>query len=74
MSQWTKQEARYLRQVTLKRLMDSNSVDVGVVDEPDDLIREELRVVLRVEVCQRRARVSSIPVRGGGDEEAYKAR
>ena len=30
--------------------MDSNSIDVGVVYEPDDLIGEELCVVLRVEV------------------------
>jgi hypothetical protein len=30
--------------------VDGDSVDVGVVDEPDDLVREELRVVLRVKV------------------------
>ena len=30
--------------------MNGNSVDVGVVDEPDDLIGEKLSVVLRVEV------------------------
>ena len=30
--------------------MDGDTVDVGVVDEPDDLVREELRVVLAVQV------------------------
>jgi hypothetical protein len=38
------------RQVSFERLVDGDSVDVGVVDEPDDLVREKLRVVLRVEV------------------------
>ena len=30
--------------------MDGDSVDVGVVDEPDDLVGEELSVVLRRQV------------------------
>lgn len=37
-------------QIALERLVDGDAVDVGVVDEPDDLVAEELRVVLRVEV------------------------
>jgi len=34
-------------QVTLERLVDGDAVDVGVVDEPDNLVREELAVVLQ---------------------------
>ena len=34
--------------------MDGDSVNVGVVDEPDDLVGEQLAVVLRVEVGLRR--------------------
>lgn len=37
-------------QVSLERLVDGDSIDIGVVDEPDDLIREEFRIVARVEV------------------------
>ena len=37
-------------EVALKGLVDRDAVDVGVVDEPDDLVREELAVVLRREV------------------------
>ena len=36
--------------------MDGDSVDVGVVDEPDDLVGEELAVVLRREVGLGRLR------------------
>ena len=38
------------RQVALERLVNRDSVDVGVVDEPDELVGEELAVVLRVKV------------------------
>ena len=41
---------RFGRQVTLERLVDGDSVHVGVIDEPDNLITEELSVVLRTEV------------------------
>ena len=37
-------------QVTLEGLVDGDTVDVGVVDEPNDLVGEELGVVLGVEV------------------------
>lgn len=37
-------------QVTLERSVNGDSVDVGIVDEPDDLVREQLRVVLRRQV------------------------
>ena len=37
-------------QVALECLVDGDSVDVGVIDEPDYLIREELCVILRVEI------------------------
>ena len=37
-------------QVTFEGLVDGDSVDVGVVDEPDDLVTEELSVVLGGEV------------------------
>ena len=40
-------------QVTLEGLVDRDTVHVGVVDEPDDLVREELRVVLAVQVRLR---------------------
>mmetsp|Transcript_31891 Transcript_31891/g.87333 ORF Transcript_31891/g.87333 Transcript_31891/m.87333 type:complete len:766 (-) Transcript_31891:1916-4213(-) len=38
------------REVALESLVDGDAVDVGVVDKPDDLVREELAVVLRREV------------------------
>lgn len=41
---------RFSRQVALEGLMNSHSVNVGVVDEPDDLVREQFGVVLRVKV------------------------
>jgi len=43
---------RFGHQVILKRLVDSNTVlvHVSVVDEPDDLVGEQLGVVLAVEV------------------------
>ena len=41
---------RFGRQVILERLVDSNTVHVSVVDEPDDLVGEQLGVVLAVEV------------------------
>lgn len=41
---------RLCRQVSLERLVDGNSVDVGIVDEPNDLVGEELRVIAGVEV------------------------
>lgn len=37
-------------QVTFKGLVNSNSVDVGIINEPYDLIAEELSIVLRVKV------------------------
>jgi len=37
-------------QVTLKGLVDGNSVHVGVIYEPDDLVSKELSIVLRVQV------------------------
>eukprot|EP00964_Phaeocystis_antarctica_P078146 scaffold48598_cov65-Phaeocystis_antarctica.AAC.1 len=42
------------RQVALEGLVDGDAVDVGVIDEPDDLVGEELAVVLRREVGLRR--------------------
>ena len=36
------------REVALVRLMNRNAVDVCVVDEPGNLVREELSVILRV--------------------------
>ena len=45
---------RLRRQVALERLMNGHAVDVRVVHEPDDLVREELAVVLRGEVRLRR--------------------
>lgn len=38
------------RQVALEGLVDGNSVDVSVVHEPNDLVREQFRVVLGVQV------------------------
>ena len=38
------------RQIALERLVNSNAVDVGIVDKPNDLVGEELRIVLAVEV------------------------
>mmetsp|Transcript_19228 Transcript_19228/g.59304 ORF Transcript_19228/g.59304 Transcript_19228/m.59304 type:complete len:391 (-) Transcript_19228:3185-4357(-) len=38
------------RQVSFERLVDGDSIDVGVVDEPNDLVGEELAVVLRGQV------------------------
>jgi hypothetical protein len=40
----------FRRQITLERLMDRDTVHVGIINEPDDLVTEQLRVVLRVEV------------------------
>ena len=37
-------------------LVDGDSVDVGVVDKPDDLVGEELAVVLRAQIGLRRLR------------------
>ncbi len=37
-------------QVTLKRLVDSHTVGIGVVDEPNDLVAKQLTVVLRTQV------------------------
>mmetsp|Transcript_51851 Transcript_51851/g.121766 ORF Transcript_51851/g.121766 Transcript_51851/m.121766 type:complete len:1251 (+) Transcript_51851:175-3927(+) len=44
------------RQVALERLVNRHAVHVGVVDKPDDLVREQLAVVLRAEVRLRRLR------------------
>mmetsp|Transcript_46495 Transcript_46495/g.113223 ORF Transcript_46495/g.113223 Transcript_46495/m.113223 type:complete len:463 (-) Transcript_46495:5607-6995(-) len=44
------------REVPLERLVDRHAVNVGVVDEPDDLVAEELPVVLRREIRLRRLR------------------
>lgn len=41
---------RLCRQVSFESLVNRDTVDVGVIDEPDNLVAEELRVVLRVEV------------------------
>ena len=38
------------RQVTLEGLVDRHAVNVGVINEPDDLGAEELAIVLGVEV------------------------
>jgi hypothetical protein len=35
-------------QVTFESLVDGNSVHVGVIYEPDDLVSKELSIVLRV--------------------------
>lgn len=37
-------------QVALKCLVNGDSVDIGVIDEPYDLVGEEISVVLRVEI------------------------
>ena len=42
------------REVALKRLVNRHTVDVRVVDEPDDLVAKELAVVLRAQVGLRR--------------------
>lgn len=51
---WVEHEDRAIdrlrSQVALEGLVDRHAVHVGVVHEPDDLIREELSVVLRAEV------------------------
>ena len=36
--------------LTFKSFMDGDTVDVGVVDEPNDLVGEKLAVVLRREI------------------------
>ena len=36
-------------QVTLERLVNGDTINVGVVDEQLDLVAEQLRVILRVE-------------------------
>mmetsp|Transcript_10676 Transcript_10676/g.30496 ORF Transcript_10676/g.30496 Transcript_10676/m.30496 type:complete len:593 (+) Transcript_10676:6123-7901(+) len=41
-------------QVTLERLVDGDTVDVGVVNKPNDLIAEQLSVVLGTQVRLRR--------------------
>merc|ERR1719223_1650567 len=38
------------RQVTLEGLVNRDSVDIGVIHEPDDLVGEQLTVVLRREI------------------------
>lgn len=53
------------RQVTLERLVDGDSVHVGVVDEPDDLVGEELRVIATVQV--RFCRFRGIQLQGLSD-------
>mmetsp|Transcript_12178 Transcript_12178/g.50989 ORF Transcript_12178/g.50989 Transcript_12178/m.50989 type:complete len:398 (+) Transcript_12178:2351-3544(+) len=45
---------RLRRQVALERLVDRHAVHVGVVHEPNRLVRKQLAVVLRVEVRFRR--------------------
>ena len=45
---------RLRRQVAFKGLVDGDSVDVGVVNEPDDLIGEQFAVILRWQVGLRR--------------------
>jgi hypothetical protein len=42
------------RQVALERLVDRDAVNVRVVDEPDNLVAEQLAVVLRRQVRLRR--------------------
>jgi len=37
-------------QIALERLVNSNAIDVGIVDKPNDLVGEELRIVLAVEI------------------------
>lgn len=37
-------------EISLEGLMDGNSVDVGVINEPNDLLGEEFRIILGVEV------------------------
>jgi len=43
-------------QVTFIGLVDCDSVDVGIINEPDDLVTEELLIVLRVEIGLSRFR------------------
>lgn len=37
-------------QITLKRLVDSDTVDVGIIDKPNNLAREQLGIIGRIEV------------------------
>lgn len=37
-------------EISLKSLMDGNSVDIGVINEPNDLLREEFCIILCVKV------------------------
>mmetsp|Transcript_15391 Transcript_15391/g.46046 ORF Transcript_15391/g.46046 Transcript_15391/m.46046 type:complete len:443 (-) Transcript_15391:2814-4142(-) len=41
-------------QVSFKGLMNGDAIHIGIINEPNDLLAEELRVVLRVEVGFRR--------------------
>ena len=41
-------------QISFKGLVDRNSVDVGIIHEPNDLVGEQLGIVLRVQVRLRR--------------------
>lgn len=38
----------FSRQITLVGLVNSHSVNVGIVNEPNDLVTEQLRVILRI--------------------------
>lgn len=44
---------RFSRQVTFKSFVDSDSVDVSVINKPNDLVREQLGVILRIQVWLR---------------------
>jgi hypothetical protein len=35
-------------QVSLERFMDSHSIDVSVINKPNDLVSEEVSVILRI--------------------------
>ena len=43
-------------QVTLECFMNRNSIDIGVIDEPNNLVGEQLAIVLGVEVWFGRLR------------------
>jgi len=43
-------------QVTLKGFVDGNTIDVGVINKPNNLIAKEFSIILRVEIRLSRLR------------------
>lgn len=41
---------RFRRKIAFKCLVNCHPIDIGIIDEPDDLISEEVGVILRVQV------------------------